>query len=272
MMSKEYLYNDGFNKIFLEDNYIINPAEVKYILRGYSDIKDGDDYYFSVSCTNGEGYYLKPDDNTEDLILLNMLQSTNIPFEVDTTNDNEVMYVFRDCNLLDFIHKIFSEQLTFETSSKDLFQDFIYEWDEHRPSLDFQYTLNEEGAVSPTKGRFSDTGYDLTVISEKRRFGNTVIYDTGISVKPCYGYYFDVVARSSISKMGYVLTNSVGIIDSAYRGNIMVALTKIDENAPDIELPCRIAQMIPRKLHLVNMLQVDSLDNTHREGDGGINR
>ena len=272
-MSKECLYNDGFNKTFIHDDYNILPEQVKYILRGYSDIKDdNDDYYFSVSCTNGEGYYLKPENNTEDLMLLGMLSEINIPFEVDTTDDNEVIYVFRDCNLFDFLHKIFSEELSFETNGKDLFQDFLYEWDSHTPSLDFTYTLNEEGAVPPTKGRFSDTGYDLTVISEKKRIGNTVIYDTGVSVKPAYGYYFDVVPRSSISKMGYVQTNSVGIIDSAYRGNIMIALTKIDENAPDLVLPCRIGQLIPRKLHLVNMKHVDSLDSTHRGADGGINR
>ena len=273
MMSKQSVYNDGFTKAFLEEGYEITPESVKYILRGYSDIKDiNDEYCFSLSCTNGEGYYIKPEDNIEDILLLNLLQSIGIPFETDITSENEVMYVFRNCNLFDFLHKVFSEDLVFDNYSKDLFQDFLYEWDNYVPSLDFQYTLNAEGAVPPTKGRFSDTGYDLTVISEKKRIGNTVIYDTGVSVKPAYGFYFDVVPRSSISKMGYMQTNSVGIIDSAYRGNIMIALTKMDDSVPDLELPCRIGQLIPRKLHLVNMVSVDSLDSTHRGSDGGICR
>lgn len=63
---------------------------------------------------------------------------------------------------------------------------------------------------------------------------NTILYDTGIKINVKYGYYAEVVPRSSLSKSGYMLANSIGIIDNSYRNNIFVALTKINPDAPDI--------------------------------------
>ena len=44
-----------------------------------------------------------------------------------------------------------------------------------------------------------------------------------------------------------MLANSVGIVDPGYRGNLFVALRKMDPAAPDLELPCKIAQLIVRR-------------------------
>ena len=55
------------------------------------------------------------------------------------------------------------------------------------------------------------------------------MYDSYISVQPPEGYYFEIVPRSSISKLGYILTNSIGIIDPSYRGTLKVVLTKIND-------------------------------------------
>lgn len=272
MLSRSYYFN-GKNLDFIKDDYNLDYNYTKYILRGYSDMKDNEGkYYFSLEYKNNEGYYLKPDNKKEDELLLSLLDHINIPYEIDISDDQEVLYVYRDCNLIDFMHTIFSEKLPFSTDSDDLFEEFIYNYDTYRTSVDFQYTLNDENAVPPSKSRYSDTGYDLTIIKEKKKIGKTTIYDTGVSIKPPFGYYYDVVPRSSISKLGYIQTNSVGIIDSGYRGNIMIALTKIDDSQPDLELPMRIGQVIPRKLELVNMKQVTQLDNSNRMNDGGINR
>lgn len=125
-------------------------------------------------------------------------------------------------------------------------------------------------AVVPSKAHQSDTGLDLTVIDVVKRIDDkTVLYGTGITVVPPFGYYFDVVPRSSISKTGYTLANNVGIIDQAYRGEIMVALTKVNGDAKDIELPCRIAQLIPREYHHFVPRVVDAVSDTAR-GSGGF--
>jgi deoxyuridine 5'-triphosphate nucleotidohydrolase len=112
----------------------------------------------------------------------------------------------------------------------------------------------DERAVIPSKSRYSDSGYDLTIISEyKRLTSNTVIYDTGIQLEIPNGYYVEIVPRSSISRSGYMLANNVGIIDQGYRGNLYIALTKINDETPDLtdltewRLPWKCCQMIVKK-------------------------
>ena len=112
----------------------------------------------------------------------------------------------------------------------------------------------DERAVVPSKSRYSDSGYDLTIISEyKRLTSNTVIYDTGIQLEIPNGYYVEIVPRSSISRSGYMLANNVGIIDQGYRGNLYIALTKINDETPDLtdltdwRLPWKCCQMIVKK-------------------------
>lgn len=124
-------------------------------------------------------------------------------------------------------------------------------------------------AILPSKGRVSDSGYDLTVVHQVKSFGPTVLYGTGISIEPPQGWYFDVVARSSIIKLGYMISNSIGVIDRAYRGEIMVPLIKLDPSAPDLALPARIAQLIPRPIVHFPFVEATGLGTTHR-GAGGF--
>jgi deoxyuridine 5'-triphosphate nucleotidohydrolase len=106
----------------------------------------------------------------------------------------------------------------------------------------------DERAIVPSKSRYSDSGYDLTIISEyKRLTSNTVIYDTGIQLEIPNGYYVEIVPRSSISRSGYILANNVGIIDQGYRGNLYIALTKINGEAPELSMPWKCCQMIVKK-------------------------
>jgi hypothetical protein len=117
----------------------------------------------------------------------------------------------------------------------------------------------DERAVAPSKSRYSDSGYDLTIISEyKRLTSNTVIYDTGIQLEIPNGYYVEIVPRSSISRSGYILANNVGIIDQGYRGNLYIALTKINGEAPELSMPWKCCQMIVKK-QVYSRLEVAAL-------------
>lgn len=125
-----------------------------------------------------------------------------------------------------------------------------------------------DDAVLPSKERVSDSGYDLTLLYEKSRHGQVVFYGTGLSIEPPPGWYFDVVARSSIVKRGHMLANNVGIIDRAYRGEILVPFIKIDSQAPALTLPARVAQLIPRPVVHFPVIEA-SLGETSR-GSGGF--
>lgn len=121
----------------------------------------------------------------------------------------------------------------------------------------------------PKKEHISDSGYDLTLIYEKKRMGKTVLYGTGVILEAPFGWYFDVVPRSSIIKRGYILANSVGVIDRSYRGEIFVPLIKVDDAAPELELPARVAQLIPRPILHFPVKEVEVLSATRR-GAGGF--
>lgn len=136
-------------------------------------------------------------------------------------------------------------------------------------SREFKVIRTKQNAVIPTKAHVSDSGYDVTIVDILKEFNSkTKLYGTGLKVIPPYGYYFELVPRSSISKTGYMLANNVGIIDQSYRGELMVALIKIDENAKDIELPCRIGQLIPRKYEHMFIKETNEYEVTQRDEGG----
>jgi dUTP pyrophosphatase len=132
----------------------------------------------------------------------------------------------------------------------------------------FEYQL-EEGAIPPFKKHASDTGWDLHLIKLVEKKGNLYLFDTGVRVSPPKGYYFDLVPRSSIYKSGFIMANSVGIIDMSYRGTVKAPLIKVVPDAKDPELPWRAVQLVLRKFHYAEGIEVKSLSRTKR-GEGGF--
>lgn len=133
------------------------------------------------------------------------------------------------------------------------------------------FTLENPASVIPSKAFASDSGYDLTLISLIRVDNKVCYYSTGVIAKPPPGYYFTLHARSSLPRYGYMLANSVGIIDQSYRGAIIAALVKFDNDAADLPLPGRYVQLVPHRFHhlLQCETQVETNDTTAR-GAGGF--
>lgn len=131
-------------------------------------------------------------------------------------------------------------------------------------------TLCHPGAVIPCKTRESDVGYDLTIVEVYKQVNSAVtLYRTGVKIQVDSGYYAEVLPRSSIIKTGYMLANSVGIIDNPYNGEIFIALAKIAPEVEPIELPFRGFQLIFRKQKHVQINMVNDLKETLR-GTGGF--
>jgi len=82
--------------------------------------------------------------------------------------------------------------------------------------------LLSDKAVIPARAHESDSGYDIAVISVDKIVGDVIFFKTGISIEPPEGHYYEIVPRSSISKLPLELANSVGIIDEHYRGEIII--------------------------------------------------
>ena len=133
-----------------------------------------------------------------------------------------------------------------------------------------KYVVADERAVVPSKAHPSDIGYDITVIDVFKKISNRItLFETGVAVSPPEGYYIEIVPRSSMSKTGYMLANSVGTIDPEYTGTLKVALIKVDTDMEDIKLPFTRCQMVLRKAEYASLERVDSLTETVR-ADGGF--
>lgn len=171
---------------------------------------------------------------------------------------------YKNSDMLDILGKIYNYNYLF--INYDLYNFNNYDM---QPKIEVFKTL--ENAVTPTKASYSDAGYDLTIIKEHKKLNSdTSLYDTGIKLNIPNGYYVEIVPRSSISKSGYMLANNVGIIDQSYRGNLFVALRKINKDCGDLELPWKCCQLIVRKQVYANMeLSLNDFNITNR-GDGGF--
>jgi dUTP pyrophosphatase len=125
-------------------------------------------------------------------------------------------------------------------------------------------------AVIPTRGTEHSAGWDLTAISAEWKDNNTVILHTGIAVEIPEGNYLEIVPRSSIVKTPFFLANSVGIIDTDYRGELMIALKYVGDK-PELELPWRCAQLIVREeiSSRTSFIETEELADTSR-GTGGF--
>lgn len=130
----------------------------------------------------------------------------------------------------------------------------------------------DSDAVLPTKAHDSDIGWDLVAIREHKVINEDIImYDTGIVAIPPKGYYLEILPRSSISKTGWMLANSVGTIDPDYRGNLYIVLTRVVKSMPKIELPFCKCQLVLRKIEKASLVEVteEEIDVTER-GSGGF--
>lgn len=120
-------------------------------------------------------------------------------------------------------------------------------------------------AVIPTKAHATDAGCDLYATS--RHYDNgLIIYGTGVAVEIPTGYVGLVFPRSSIANTLLTLSNSVGVIDSGYRGEIMAKFRMGGLNAYCVG--DRIAQLIIIPYPEVVFEEVDELSDSDR-GEGG---
>lgn len=151
-----------------------------------------------------------------------------------------------------------------------------------------------ENAVIPTYAKDGDAGLDLTATSIKYDEQGNIVYGTGLAFEIPKGYVGLVFPRSSNSKTNLFLTNSVGVIDSGYRGEVTLKFKssirsynpftfwwyrivrknykkalRLDNNtAGSYEIGDRVGQLIIMKYPTIEFEEVDKLSETER-GTGG---
>lgn len=237
-------------------------------LRGFFD-GDGSVADVSVSAKKEKWPHPRATIATSSIEMRNAIKA----FAKIPCSENGINLEWGGANAVDFMSKLYDDAKVYLPRKRDLYLD----WCQWVPALSGAYSRDPglrwvkttPDAVAPHKTRASDSGYDLTIIAMKKKVGSVEFYDTGVKVQPPHGWYFDLVPRSSITKTGYMLANSIGVIDRTYTGNVLVPLIKVDPEAPALELPTRLVQIIPRPIVHFGVEQVLSLDDTER-GSGGF--
>jgi deoxyuridine 5'-triphosphate nucleotidohydrolase len=238
--------------------------EIDVVIKDFKNLKDE----YKKAFIRGIYEYNNFRENSDDIHLkLNEMIKGNyqdymeylgIPYIIDDENRILIKYGCNSVDFLGFLYNNINNDISFVYNNYNL----------NLPKI--SVVKVDDNAIIPTKKNWSDVGYDLSIIKKIEQYNSkTALYDTGIKIQVDFGYYIEIVPRSSLSKSGYMLANSVGIIDNSYRGNLMVSLTKICDDAIEIEYPFRCCQLILRKYVNSYLEEVGNVDNTKRN-DGGF--
>lgn len=140
-------------------------------------------------------------------------------------------------------------------------------------NMNINYTKLRYNAVAPTRGSLCAAGYDLSAaIDESAMIAPhcTVEIPTGLSMELPDGTFGGIYARSGIaSREGLRPANCTGVIDSDYRGEIIVALHNDSDTHRIVEPGERIAQLIVQPYVNATYNETNDLSNTER-GTGGF--
>lgn len=131
--------------------------------------------------------------------------------------------------------------------------------------------LNEK-AIIPKYAKPGDMGMD--VVATDYEFipeYQCHVYHTGLAFEVPEGYGMLCFPRSSNRKTGAYLTNSVGVLDSGYRGELLLCYKNRDPQDlnPPYKIGDRVAQLVIIPYPLIEFNEVDELSSTER-GEGGF--
>jgi dUTP pyrophosphatase len=122
-------------------------------------------------------------------------------------------------------------------------------------------------AIIPTYAKTGDAGMDLVITEIKGETEWDISYGFGISMEIPEGFMGLVFPRSSIRKTDLILSNSVGVIDSGYRGELQATFKKT--GGAVYKVGERGAQIIIIPHPTIEFEEVEELTNTER-GEGGF--
>lgn len=146
--------------------------------------------------------------------------------------------------------------------------------------------LNDSATI-PVKAHSTDAGFDLVATSREIDDYGNIMYGTGLAVEIPDGYVGLLFPRSSVSKKDMVLANSVGVIDSGYRGELIFKFKPIQQvnkalsknpnhhynhrmtGGIDYQVGDRIGQLIVIPIPDIELIETDELSDSQR-GEGGF--
>jgi dUTP pyrophosphatase len=145
--------------------------------------------------------------------------------------------------------------------------------------MEIKFYLKDELAIAPLRASADAAGYDLFAHSMgiSNEDPTLLKVGTGVHVQIPKGFFGLLTPRSSIYKKKQILYNSVGIVDSDYRGEIMMVFKDVSGGSIDLSkevenLGQRLGQILILPLPHVTYNQVNSIDelSSTERGEGGF--
>jgi dUTP pyrophosphatase len=124
-------------------------------------------------------------------------------------------------------------------------------------------------AVKPKYAKENDAGMDLVATEIINETDTQISYGTGLAMEIPDGMVGLIFPRSSIRNTGLELSNSVGVIDAGYRGEIQATFNKNGVNGEFYKVGDRIMQIVIVPHPVVQFVEVDELTESSR-GKGGF--
>jgi dUTP pyrophosphatase len=134
------------------------------------------------------------------------------------------------------------------------------------------FKILREGAKKPYYGTPGSAGADLSACVEldiKMAPGEIMAIPTGIAVEIPKNRFGMICSRSGLAKKGITIASAPGVIDSDYRGEIMVILINKSQELFIVQNGMRLAQLIVLPFARLNWTKSEDLSETHR-GSGGF--
>ena len=134
--------------------------------------------------------------------------------------------------------------------------------------MKLRYKKLQSRAYAPVRGTEHSAGMDLIAIS-KTTTSKGIAYGTGLAFEIPENHVGLLFPRSSVSKTSLSMANSVGVIDSDYRGEISAVFKVNDKNADIYNIGDRVCQLVIVPIPAVELEEVDDITETVR-GVGGF--
>ena len=139
--------------------------------------------------------------------------------------------------------------------------------------MDVKFKKLHNDAKIPSYAHDTDAGLDLTAVSFTQEFDKSnklvLVYHTGLAVEIPEGYVGLIFMRSSVSNKSISLTNAVAVIDSGYRGELLLKYKITTDSLPTIYQPGeKIGQLIIIPYPKINPIEAEELSSSDRNEGG----
>lgn len=139
--------------------------------------------------------------------------------------------------------------------------------------MNVKFKKLHDDAKIPSYAHDTDAGLDLTAVSFTQEFDKSnklvLVYHTGLAVEIPEGYVGLIFMRSSVSNKSISLTNAVAVIDSGYRGELLLKYKITTDSLPTIYQPGeKIGQLIIIPYPKINPIEAEELSSSDRNEGG----